>query len=226
MKKTSQLLIVLIIILNLLSASCINQQVKLENNDWSEIWIYNANQLGKPRVLLVGDSITGGYFDIVDEQLSSDVFLGRYTTSKFISNPDFHAELKIILNRYRFKVIHINNGLHGWDYSQDDYRRGLEELLDMLGRYAPESTVIWGQTTPVRNQIDLNYLDELNRQVIQRNQIAQEIMEKNNVVINDLYQLMIEHPEYYRDDGLHFNQQGQELQGKAVSEIIKENLDR
>jgi len=40
-------------------------EVKLEKNDWSNIWIENANQSEKPRILFVGDSITEGYYPFI-----------------------------------------------------------------------------------------------------------------------------------------------------------------
>jgi hypothetical protein len=36
--------------------------------------------------------------------------------------------------------------------------------------------------------------------------------------------LVAEHPEYYRDDHTHFNDQGQAVEGKQVSEIIMRGL--
>ncbi|MEJ2448735.1 MAG: hypothetical protein P8Y37_12460, partial [Anaerolineales bacterium] len=73
------------------------QDVKLEQNDWTTIWIENANQSSLPRILLVGDSITEGYYTKIKKRIEVNYYLGRYTTSKFVANPDFISELSILL---------------------------------------------------------------------------------------------------------------------------------
>ena len=74
-------------------------------------------------------------------------------------------------------------------------------------------------TTPIRVEENLESLDKLNQDVILRNQAALEILGENGVIINDLYQEMLKHPEYYRD-GYLFNSAGKEFQAKVVGEFI------
>lgn len=194
-------------------------EVKLEKNDWSSIWIENANQSEKTRILFVGDSITNGYYPLVLEELSEDYYLGYYVTSKFLGNPDYQTELTTVLNRYDFEIIHINNGLHGWDYSIEEYQQGLEDVKKILDEYAPNSLLIWCLTTPIRVEENLSTLDTLNQDVILRNQAAVEIMGNYGFLINDLYENMLKHPEYYRD-GYHFNNTGKEVQAELIVEFI------
>ncbi len=198
-------------------------EVKLERNDWSTIWIENANQTDLPRMLLVGDSITEGYYSAVKENLSEVYFPARYTTSKFLSNPDFQTELITILDRYDFEVIILNNGLHGWDYSLAEYRAGLEDLVQLLEKHAPSSRLIWCLTTPVRAEGNLESLDSLNQEVIRRNHAAREVMEQYGIPILDLYGGMLGHPEYYKADGFHFNDKGREVQAELITEFIINN---
>ncbi len=124
---------------------------RLEKIEWTDIWVTNASQNDLPRVLLVGDSITRGYFPAVEKDLAGKANCARYTTSMFLGNPDYLAELKIILHRYQFSVIHINNGLHGWDYTEDQYRQSLPKLMDTVKKYGKGAVVIWATTTPRRS---------------------------------------------------------------------------
>jgi hypothetical protein len=55
-------------------------------------------------VLLVGDSIVRGYYDGVEKALGDGVNLARYTTSKFVGDPDYLAELGLLVCRYDFDV--------------------------------------------------------------------------------------------------------------------------
>jgi len=194
-------------------------EVKLENDDWTNIWIENANKSKKPRILFVGDSITAGYYPFIQEDLSQEFYLGYYVTSKFLGNPDYQTELSTILNRYDFEIININNGLHGWDYSIEEYQKGLEDVKRILDNLAPDALIIWCTTTPIRVEENLERLDKLNQEVILRNQAAFEILGDNGVKINDLYQELLNHPEYYRDK-YHFNSAGKEFQAKLVVEFI------
>ena len=194
-------------------------EVKLEKNDWSNIWIENANQSEKPRILFVGDSITEGYYSFIGDYLAQDFSLGYYVTSKFLGNPDYQTELTTILDRYDFEIIHINNGLHGWDYSIQEYQKGLEDIKRILDDHAPNALIIWCMTTPIRVEENLESLDKLNQDVILRNQAALEILGENGVIINDLYSEMLKHPEYYRD-GYHFNSAGKGFQAKVIGEFI------
>ena len=43
----------------------------------------------------------------------------RVTSSKCVADSTFAGELALVLDDYEFAVIHFNNGLHGWDYSEE-----------------------------------------------------------------------------------------------------------
>ncbi|NLV44683.1 MAG: SGNH/GDSL hydrolase family protein [Candidatus Hydrogenedentes bacterium] len=218
-------IILLIVILGSMYHPCSAQDVKLEKIEWTDIWVMDANEMANARVLLVGDSIVKGYYGPVEKHLSEKASCARYATSLFLSNPDYLAELGLLLKRYDFDVIHINNGLHGWDYTEEAYRLGLTALLEMMKRDAPEAKLIWCMTTPVRNSKELSQFDAAqNNRVIERNRIAAEIMEAAGIPVNDLYETVKDHPEYFAGDGVHYNGDGQTAQAKQVAERIEKAL--
>ncbi len=197
----------------------------LERIEWVDIWVTGANKNDRPRVLLVGDSIVRGYYGIVEKELGDSVYCARYTTSAFLTNPDYLAMLEILLKRYHFDVIHINNGLHGRDYDERAYAAGLPPLYATLRRLAPDAVLIWATTTPVRRQDDLTKLDERwMPKVRERNRIAVDFMRRHGVAIDDLFSLVVKHPEYSRSDGVHFNARGYEVLGRQVAEAIRRAL--
>ncbi|GMV93999.1 MAG: hypothetical protein AMXMBFR82_37770 [Candidatus Hydrogenedentota bacterium] len=196
----------------------------LERIEWSDVWVVDADRDELPRVLLVGDSIVKGYYDSVSRALEGKASVARYATSKFMGNPDYRAELEILLTGYDFDVIHINNGLHGWGYTEEQYRESFPALLDSLKKSAPDAKVIWGMSTPIRKSDDLSQLDEKDARVVERNRIAGEIMAEHEILVNDLYTLVVDHPEYFAQDGVHYSEQGRTAQGNQVAAMIKEAL--
>ena len=103
-----------------------------ERIEWIDIWVTDADKEELPRVLFVGDSITRGYFGAVEKQLAGKASCARLTTSKCVSDPTFNDDLLLLLKQYKFSVIHFNNGLHGWGYTEEQYRDGLLKTVAVL----------------------------------------------------------------------------------------------
>jgi hypothetical protein len=200
------------------------EKVLRESIEWSDIWVEHANEDDLPRVLLVGDSIARGYFGATAKALEGTAYCARYTTSKFIGHADFLEELQILLKAYRFDVIHINNGLHGWDYTEEEYAQSLPELFDTLEQFGEGAVVIWATTTPVRNSEDVAEFDPKTERVRERNRIAVEFMEEHDVPINDLFEMVAGHPTYHSRDGVHFGDEGRTAQGMQVAQVVSEYL--
>lgn len=199
---------------------------QLEKIEWSDVWVANTGQTDLPKVLMVGDSIVQGYFRDVEKDLAGKAYCSKYATSKFLGNPDYLDELKLILKRYRFQVIHVNNGLHGWTYTEEQYRQAMPKLMETLARYGKGATIIWATSTPRRNPQDSAQLAVDNNRVLERNRIAADYMIRHGIAVDDLYSLVADHPEYYNlpQDTTHFNSQGRAMEAKQVSEIIEKSL--
>ena len=71
--------------------------VARERIEWCNIWIPDANGTTLPRVLLIGDSITQGYYRQVAERLEGKASVARLTTSKSIGDPALLAEVALVL---------------------------------------------------------------------------------------------------------------------------------
>jgi len=197
-----------------------SQEPIRERIEWADIWVTDADKSDLPRVLLIGDSITRGYFDGVEKQLAGKAYCARLTTSKCVADPAFLDEVQLLLKQYQFAVIHFNNGLHGFGYTEDQYRSGLAGLLEVLEKHSSNAKLIWATTTPVRESSDLGQIAETTERVKARNRIAAEIWRDRGVVTNDLYGLVEQHQEYFSGDGVHFNENGREVQVKQVAEAV------
>lgn len=206
----------------LLSLSARGDDIVQEKYEWSDLWVVNADKEVGPRVLLVGDSIVKGYYNGVEKNLGEGVNCARYATSKFLSHPDYLGELGIMIRRFKFDVIHINNGLHGWGYTEEQYREGLEALVAFLQKESPASKIVWCLTTPVRDSKDLSKpdADKLAR-VEARNAIAREIMAKHQITVNDLFSVVKDHDDFFSPDGVHFSEAGKDAEAKQVADTIR-----
>jgi GDSL-like Lipase/Acylhydrolase family len=195
-----------------------------ERIEWADIWVTDADKNDLPRVLLIGDSITRGYFSDVEKRLAGKAYCARLTTSKCVSDPSFPDEVQLLLKHYKFAAIHFNNGLHGWGYSEAQYRDGLLTFLATVKENDGDAKLIWATTTPVRERSNLQQFGERTERVKARNKIAAEIMKKRGIPTNDLYGLVEKHPDWHSGDGVHFNGKGKQAQAKQVAESVAQLL--
>lgn len=192
--------------------------------EWCNIWIPDANETKLPRVLLIGDSITGGYGPKVEDALKGKASVARLTTSKSIGDPVLLTELALVLGQCRFDVVHFNNGLHGSGYSEEEYRQQFPELVATVRKHAAQAKLIWATTTPVRQAGNLSVIAEDTKRVEARNKIAAEFAAREKIAVNDLFGLVKDHPEWWSADGVHYNAQGIAAQAAQVATRIAEAL--
>lgn len=199
-----------------------------ESIEWCDIWISHANETKLPRVLLIGDSIVRDYYPEVEKRLSSKAFVARLSTSRFISDPVLLKEIELVLDGTKFNVIQFNNGMHGWQHTEAEYRKAFPKFLKTIRACAPKARLIWATTTPLREgkgvtyDTNAQYSDE---RIAARNAIAAEIVTAQNIPTDDLNSAMRGHPEYHSDN-VHFNSQGIQIQAAQVTAEIEKLLPR
>jgi hypothetical protein len=192
-----------------------------ERIEWCDIWFTDAEKEERPRVLLIGDSIVRGYFGPVEKALGDMAYCGRLTTSRSICDPVFFQELRLVLSQYKFDVIHFNNGLHGWGYTEEAYAAAFDKFLRVLREESQGAQLIWASTTPVQPGSGMG---ERQGRVAKRNSIASERVAKAKIPTTDLNARSLEHPEHFSKDGVHFSAQGKDVQSKAVAKAIGDAL--
>lgn len=196
--------------------------LKRERIEWCDVWHTDADKTGKPRVLMIGDSITRGYFSQAEEELGEKAHCSRYTTSRSICDPVFFQELSLMLGQYEYGVIHFNHGLHGWDYTEEQYAAAFDKLLAVLRAEGRGARLVWASTTPVQPG---SGMEKDRDRVTARNAIAAEKTAREDIPVNDLHALSADHPEHFSKDGVHFAPEGIALQAHAVAAAITKALD-
>ena len=200
----------------------------LESIEWCDIWISHANETNLPCVLLIGDSITRGYYPEVEKRLAGKAFVARLATSRFVADPVLLKEIALVLDGTKFEVIHFNNGMHGWQHSEAEYRKAFPQFLAAITAHAPQAKLVWATTTPLRDGKAVTYdtqAEYSDERVAARNAIAAEIVTAQKIPIDDLNAAMRGHPEYHSDN-VHFNSQGIQIQAAQVSAQVEKLLPR
>src|SRR5437773_4189260 len=147
----------------------------LESIEWCDIWISHANETNLPRVLLIGDSITRAYYPEVEKRLAGKAFVARLATSRFVADPVLLKEIALVLDGTKFEVIHFNNGMHGWQHSEGEYRKAFPQFLAAIKAHAPQAKLIWAAITPLRDGKAVTYdtqAEYSDERVAARNTIA------------------------------------------------------
>jgi lysophospholipase L1-like esterase len=195
---------------------------KRERYEWCNTWWEDANNAEGPRVLLVGDSITVGYRPFVNELLKNEALADMYASSRGLDDPSYAKELKYMLSEYPYRVIHLNNGLHGMHLSEGEYREGFIATVQLISEIQPEAVIVLVTSTPVtKDGIPEEISDAVNSVVIARNASLRKIAQKYALPINDLYSLMLGKSGLCISDGYHYNTDGQKLQAETVVSAVK-----
>ena len=195
--------------------------------EWCDIWISHADETNLPRVLLIGDSITRAYYPDVEKNLDGKAYVGRLSSSAFISDPALLKQIEMVLSQYKFDVIHFNNGMHGWQHSEAEYAQAFPKFLKTIQKYAPGAKLIWADTTPLKVSPNLppdNQTQATDERIAARNAIALKIVQAEGIPVDDLNTPMRGHPEYHSDN-VHFQEQGIAIQAAQVAAQIEKQLN-
>lgn len=197
-------------------------RVVRENIEWLDVWVPGNGVKDRPRVLLIGDSITRAYYKTVEDKLKGKAVVCRLTTSKSLGDPGLLDEVKLVLGQATFDVVHFNNGMHGWGYTEDEYAKAVPELVAAIRKGAPGAKLVWASTTPVRVSGKVDQLDPKTDRVKARNTSAAGVMAKEKIPTDDLFALVVEKPDWFSNDGIHLNAKGSTAMGERVAaQVLK-----
>ncbi len=199
-----------------------------------------------PKVLIIGDSIAGGYFPFVEEKLKGKVLL------KFATQIDDRGEITTFrgtttgaknvdkwIGEIEWDVIHFNFGLHDMKHikpgtnknstnlndpqqaNPEQYGKNLRVIIEKLK--ASGAKLVFATTTPYPNKLGKQMRSPGMPAIY--NEVAIEIMRENKIVINDLYSYVLPRIEkLQRPKNVHFMENGSKALGEKVAQSILENL--
>jgi lysophospholipase L1-like esterase len=173
-----------------------------------------------PNVLLLGDSITRAYYPETAKELDGVANVYLFSTSCSSGDPRLVGQIRdyFAMASVPFSVVHFNNGMHGWGYSEVQYSNGLPGLISALRAGAPKSKLVWATTTPIRK--DAPDVGRTNMRIEERNRLAAAVMRRDAISIDDQHALMMEHQDMHGDD-VHFTKEGSAMQAKKVADSLR-----
>lgn len=199
----------------------------------------------RPRVLILGDSISMGYTPYVARALQGEAHVvrarlenGRVENCAGTNHGVEALERWLALDGGHWDAIHVNFGLH--DLKRVDpltgrnsndrahphqaepkrYEKQLATILDRLT--ATDAAVIWASTTPVPEGVRPFRLPE---DVLRYNAIAQALAEEREFALDDLYTFALERLDRIQQPkNVHFRDEGSQELAEQVTASIRKAL--
>jgi hypothetical protein len=167
-----------------------------------------------PSVLLLGDSITRGYYDATVGLLQGKANVYLFATSAAVGSDMLREQIRAYatMTRIRFDLVHLNNGMHGRTYSDAEYRAHYPAFLAVVKSRWPTAKCIVATTTPVLKDSEDG---PANARIVARNAIAVMDAAKSGCGIDDQYALMLEHQDLH-DGNVHYTAAGSRVQAEQV----------
>ena len=197
-----------------------------ENSEWLEMFASDVNKHDLPHVIFIGDSICGNYYPIVQAALKGKAYTCGMRGSACVGDPTLDYQLRMMLERFDYDIIHINNGLHGFTTPDDKYEVELEKYLRLVQKLAPRAKVIWATSTPIRNHLKMEEFRSDIKRVIARNEASLRVCRKLGITrIDDLWAHAKDHPEWMGADGVHFKHpEGRQALAQSVIKSVEAAL--
>lgn len=189
------------------------------------------------KVLLLGDSIRMGYDDYVKELLKDkcEVYYAPDDNGRFSAYTLWQANQLFKLYG-KFDVVHWNNGY--WDMNVEppmqeefhpipEYKHMLKRIIKLCK--SNSKYIIFATTTPLLDKINafdnsgtsaqMNYDND---SVIKYNKAALEVMKEEEIIVNDLYTLLLNDNNYYKcEDSLHLTYEGYKVCAIQIANMIE-----
>jgi len=203
------------------------------------LMLYTSAENKKPRILIIGDSISIGYTPFVKEALKSEAIVVHNEGNAQFTGTGLE-KLDEWLGNEPWDIIQFNWGL--WDLcyrspeskvqgnrdkingvlttSLDDYRKNLETLVLRLQK--TKAKLIFVTTT----YVPVNEAGRIAGDENKYNSVATEVMKKYGIRVNNLNRLSQKaHKKFGQgDDNVHYTEKGYELLSKQIVKILGKEL--
>ncbi|MEQ8218471.1 MAG: SGNH/GDSL hydrolase family protein [Arenibacter sp.] len=196
----------------------------------------------EPKILIIGDSISIGYFSKVKEALATKAIVMHNPGNAQHTGTGLE-NIKDWIGKEDWDIIQFNWGL--WDlcyrhpdskvygnrdkikgaitYDLQTYRQNLEELVSIL-KASTSAKLIFVTTT----YVPVNEAGRFSEDVVKYNAVAKSVMKKNGIIINDIYKksIAIHHNNGLGDQDVHYNKEGYNELGELIVPLLNKTLKK
>lgn len=189
-----------------------------EGIEWSITYSYNATEKGKPRVLLIGDSICNGYNGRVRDMLAGCVNVSFWASSKCVTDPDYFRELDFMLDAYPYDAVCFNNGLHSLSTDRAEWDAAYAAAVDFIRAKLPEAKLSLTLSTPLKDA-------KLTAVSASLNETVTRLADEKVLPVIDLFAAMdgLDREEYWSDT-YHFRAPAIDMQAKVIADHVLAQL--
>lgn len=199
---------------------------KKEYSTESVIWDFvrvNDLQGNKKRLLIVGDSITGGISGRIGNVISKAWTVDTFTTSLPITDRDFIPTFRSALQAsgLPYDVIHFNNGGHGVE-TPAEFEAAYRETLALMRELQPTAQIVLATSVstyiPEPDGSFVKKLQKWHMYTDDRNRIVRELCKEFSLELNDLAVYSEKIKDDHGPDGIHYTPEGYK---KLSFQVIK-----
>lgn len=198
-----------------------------------------AQAVELPPVLLIGDSIMGGYFKASSQALKEDAVVFRHPGNAGETRNGLR-KLDQWLGDTEWQVIHFNWGLHDLCYRHpeakvygkrdkvrgtisvpvEEYGKNLEKLVQRLKK--TEAKLIFATITRIPEGEAGRFVGD----DLKYNEVALKVMKRHGIPVNDLYGVSSKFgPDMYVKPGdVHHTGKANKILAEAVAEAVRKQL--
>lgn len=188
----------------------------LETYEWDRVWIEHAPDTAGKRILVIGDSISAGFYPFLNTLLGPTVHVDSFCTSKAADNPYFFPAVELFLKQESSRdAVFVSNGLHGWHLSDKAFEHHYEAFLKALCACC-DAPVLLNLCTPLWAE---EYRDRAET-ILARNEAIRRIASRLGLWVNDLHSILLGRYELYAQDRLHLNDEGSQLLANACRQAL------
>lgn len=194
----------------------------------------------KPKILIIGDSISIGYTPFVEKQLADKASIAHNPGNAQHTGTGLE-KIDIWLDNEKWDIVQFNWGL--WDlcyrnpdskasgnrdkvngkvtFTVKEYAANLDSLVSFL-QAKTAAKLIFVTTTYVPE----NEAGRITDEVEKYNDAAKAVMKKHSVDVNDIYAPSVSiHKEFGKgSDDVHYTDKGYEKLGKLVSDFLEKEM--
>jgi len=193
-----------------------NNKNKLETYEWDNVWWEKATTENAARVLYIGDSISCGTRGAANKLADGKWLFDGFGTSKAVDNPYLKESVALFAKQQgERKIVIVNNGLHGWHLSEEEYEKYYSDFIKFLLEEFKKTPVALVLTTRVADS-------ERQARVKKRNEVAEKIAKNFKLPVIDIFETSEKYAELQCDDGVHYTQEGYEKFASVIIRRIEE----